>query len=222
MEIGSNKSLFTLIAVVIFGVFLSLSYWLFQDELKSTLASVMDKTSVATGAKLDGYLEKNYFPDPDFSDANTLNYFTSRNVTEELIKEVTINGDTETTLHHYFPNICNNISAENGVAIEFLSSTYTNFNSKDLDSMKIGDKLTVSFYAKSDKELNFKSRPGGRFYDTTNVISKGLTNEWQKVDLVFILNKRNEVDNGSALVYWLDQPGHLWISDLRIKINNNF
>ena len=222
MEIGSNKSLFTLIAVVIFGIFLALSYWMFQDELKSTLASVMDKTSVATEVKLDDTLSKNYFPDSNFRDLNTLNYFTSRNVTEELIKAVTINGATETTLHHYFPSICNNISADNGVAIEFLSDTFTNFNSKDLDDMKIGDTLTISFYAKSDKNLNFKARPGGRFYDTTNVISKGLTNEWQKVDLVFILNKRNEIDNDSALVYWLDQPGHLWISELRIKINNNY
>ena len=48
METGSNKSLFTLIAVVIFGVFLSLSYWLFQDELVSVLASVMESTSEMT------------------------------------------------------------------------------------------------------------------------------------------------------------------------------
>lgn len=53
MEIGSNKSLFTLIAVVIFGLFLSLSYWLFQDELVNVLASVMDGTSEMTNKKLD-------------------------------------------------------------------------------------------------------------------------------------------------------------------------
>lgn len=51
METGSNKSLYTLIAVVVFGIFLSLSYWLLQDELKSTLASVMDKTSETTSIK---------------------------------------------------------------------------------------------------------------------------------------------------------------------------
>lgn len=53
MESGSNKSLFTLIAVVIFGVFLSLSYWLFQDELVNVLASVMDSTSEMTSIKLE-------------------------------------------------------------------------------------------------------------------------------------------------------------------------
>jgi len=53
MESGSNKSLFTLIAVVIFGVFLSLSYWLFQDELKSVLADVVSKTSQSVNTKLN-------------------------------------------------------------------------------------------------------------------------------------------------------------------------
>ena len=65
METGSNKSLFTLIAVVIFGLFLSLSYWLFQDELKSVLATVMESTSEMTSIKLenDGLIptEEGYF-----------------------------------------------------------------------------------------------------------------------------------------------------------------
>ena len=53
MEIGTNKSLFTLIAVVIFGFFLSLSYWMFQSELPSVLASVFDKTSIVTNKRID-------------------------------------------------------------------------------------------------------------------------------------------------------------------------
>ena len=53
METGSNKSLYTLIAVVVFGIFLSLSYFLYQDQLKSVLADVLNKTSVMTSKKLD-------------------------------------------------------------------------------------------------------------------------------------------------------------------------
>jgi hypothetical protein len=53
LETGSNKSLFTLIAVVIFGVFLSLSYWLFQDELKSVLATVLADTRSSINIKMD-------------------------------------------------------------------------------------------------------------------------------------------------------------------------
>ena len=53
MENGNSKSLFTMLAIVLFGVFLSLSYWLFQDEMKSVLATVMDSTSEMTTKKLD-------------------------------------------------------------------------------------------------------------------------------------------------------------------------
>ena len=52
MEKGSNKSLFTLVAVVIFGIFLSLSYWLFSDEMKSVLADVMDNAADSTSQQI--------------------------------------------------------------------------------------------------------------------------------------------------------------------------
>ena len=67
MESGSNKSLFTLIAVVIFGIFLSLSYWLFGDELKSVLADVMGKTEEAFNKDKtvgDGVVNEPPYDDP--------------------------------------------------------------------------------------------------------------------------------------------------------------
>jgi hypothetical protein len=56
METGSNKSLFTLIAVVIFGIFLSLSYWLFQDQFKGVLASVFNGVSTSTVVRMEDTL----------------------------------------------------------------------------------------------------------------------------------------------------------------------
>lgn len=53
METGSNKSLYTLIAVVVFGILLSLSYYLFQDSFKGILADVMVRTSQSTSKKVD-------------------------------------------------------------------------------------------------------------------------------------------------------------------------
>lgn len=65
MDTGSNKSLYTLIAVVIFGIFLSLSYFLLPDQLKGVLASVLDGTSEITSLKLDNFglipTDKSYF-----------------------------------------------------------------------------------------------------------------------------------------------------------------
>lgn len=58
IDTGSNKSLFTMIAVVVFGIFLSLSYWLFQDQIHNVLASVTggvkSGTVVTMGETLDG------------------------------------------------------------------------------------------------------------------------------------------------------------------------
>lgn len=51
MESGSNKSLYTLIAVVVFGIFLSLSYFLFQDQLKGVLADVISKANSSLSSK---------------------------------------------------------------------------------------------------------------------------------------------------------------------------
>jgi hypothetical protein len=45
MNNGANKSLFTLLVVVIFGIFLALSSFLFKDQFKGILADVVDKTS---------------------------------------------------------------------------------------------------------------------------------------------------------------------------------
>lgn len=52
MDNASNKGLYTLIAVVVFGIFLSLSYFLFQDQMKGVLGTVLDKTSQSVDRKL--------------------------------------------------------------------------------------------------------------------------------------------------------------------------
>ena len=57
MDNGSNKGLYTLIAVVVFGIFLSLSYFLFQDQMKVVLGTVLDKTSQSVDRKLYSNLE---------------------------------------------------------------------------------------------------------------------------------------------------------------------
>ena len=53
MDDGANKALFVLIAVVIFGIFLAIAYWMFQDEFKKILAGVM--TKVGTKANSFSY-----------------------------------------------------------------------------------------------------------------------------------------------------------------------
>jgi len=93
METGSNKSLFTLIAVVIFGVFLSISYWMFQDEMKNVLASVFDSTSEMISEKLetDGYIytDESFFT---IDSTGTLTKYTGSKDINIVVIPPTING----------------------------------------------------------------------------------------------------------------------------------
>lgn len=75
METGSNKSLFTLIAVVIFGVFLSLSYWLFQNEMRGVLASVFDSVAISNETKLNEILTTNVLKNADLKESYIGNYW---------------------------------------------------------------------------------------------------------------------------------------------------
>ena len=98
METGSNKSLFTLIAVVIFGIFLSLSYYLFQDEMKNVLATVMDKTSEMNSTKLeyDGLIPTNesYFVITDLGNGTCRidDYKVSESGLTDIVIPKTINN----------------------------------------------------------------------------------------------------------------------------------
>lgn len=45
MEQGSNKSLFVLLSVIIFGIFLSLTYWFFSGDYKLILQDIFQNTN---------------------------------------------------------------------------------------------------------------------------------------------------------------------------------
>lgn len=101
METGSNKSLYTLIAVVVFGIFLSLSYYLYQDQLKSVLADVMNKSSLTTSIKLDN---NGLIPTPEVFFTSTVLADGTCSITnytglsKDVIIPATINGVKVTTI----------------------------------------------------------------------------------------------------------------------------
>ena len=106
METGSNKSLFTLIAVVVFGIFLSLSYYLFQDQLKGVLASVMDGTSEMTSTKLDynGLIptDEKYFSTTTNADGVSCTITAYTGTATEIVIPNEINGLPVTIIGSHF------------------------------------------------------------------------------------------------------------------------
>lgn len=69
MDNASNKGLYTLIAIVVFGIFISLSYWLFQDQMKSVLADVMGSATTKVDEMVIGgdYFENTTSSIDDFT-----------------------------------------------------------------------------------------------------------------------------------------------------------
>lgn len=150
MDGGSNKSLFTLIAVVVFGIFLSLSYWMFQEELKNVLADVMDKTSETTSLKLSnegGFATPDrYFEVKDNGD-NTVTLLRYTGTSADLIIPSTINGKIVVGIADYFNEALDNTSATK-IKTLTLPNTLTSigvqaFRGNSLQTVVIPDSVTI-------------------------------------------------------------------------------
>ena len=163
METGSNKSLFTLISVVIFGLFLSLSYWLFQDEMTNVLASVLDKTSISINLKLDNDgsypTDGVYFSYSDNGDGTLTitDYDVSGGKIVIIPKE--INGLTVT-------KIGNGAFRSSGISKVTLASTITSIDhyafayNKSLKSVKLNEGLLyVGFHVFNGTDLSELAMP---------------------------------------------------------------
>ena len=167
MEIGSNKSLFTLIAVVIFGIFLSLSYWLFQDELKSVLANVLDSSSEMINTKLDNNglipTDAKYFSYIVDNGSIKLTGYNTSNLTDaptDLIIPTFIDGLPVT-------NISNNAFQNKGLTSVILPEGLLNiengsFNGVSYTGAFANNKLTSIKLPKTLNLLGFAAFMGNR------------------------------------------------------------
>lgn len=143
MDGGSNKALFTLLAVIIFGIFLSLSYWLFQGEFKLILADVMDSAAQSTDVKLSTLFNSEVQPTP-------ANYFIFEPSTgtitgyldagpKDVIIPTTIDGITVKELGNYaFRN-----KLLTSVTNTVTSIGYYAFEYNYLTSITIPDSVTI-------------------------------------------------------------------------------
>jgi hypothetical protein len=122
IDSGSNKSLFTLLAIVIFGIFLSLSYWLFQDSFTGILTSVVEGVKSGPLAKLGDtfasdkalgpYGDPTILPTPasDFEfDPTTGTLIRYKGTASRIVVPAEIDGVEVKILGSYFSNASYNV-----------------------------------------------------------------------------------------------------------------
>ena len=202
MEVGSNKSLFTLISVVIFGIFLSLSYWLFQDELKDVLADVLDKSAL----KSELLFTEIGFSDPNlekFVDTSVYLPRTGLTIGKDTVEIV--NGLPSLKMN--FQNGTNGDRIGRDDLVLWLDLT-------KFPELKKGDTINVSFYAKASTNLNFGTRLGDILYGCKK--TSNLTTDWGHYSVALKVDTRGTGNQG-AIVFWSATPGTVWLSDILVS-----
>lgn len=59
MDEGTGKAMFILLTIIVFGIFVVIVYWLFEDEIREMLGGMMTSTNKIVDTNLDKVLEHN-------------------------------------------------------------------------------------------------------------------------------------------------------------------
>lgn len=54
MDEGATKALFILVGIIIFGIFVVIAYWLFEDQIQEMLNNMMTKATTIVNESLTG------------------------------------------------------------------------------------------------------------------------------------------------------------------------
>lgn len=54
MDEGAGKAMFILVTIIIFGIFVVLAYWLFEDKIRAMLEGMMTTTDTIVQDNLKG------------------------------------------------------------------------------------------------------------------------------------------------------------------------
>jgi hypothetical protein len=222
METGSNKSLLTLIAVVVFGIFLSLSYYLFQDSFKEILAGVMDRTSERTSVNLSNIYNENLFTNGSFStplqNPNTyVNYFAYD------LRGYSEYGDPRDYMKI---STSEQFNGYNSMGITFLEVATYYGGTHDvsfsclypaLTAVGVGEDVTISYWIKGSDTLLYTRLGTKTGIKIENVKEVVVGSEWTYVTQTF-----KKEDNGvtgvlSYVMYTKENPGTVYISNFKVE-----
>ena len=65
MDEGTGKAMFILITIIIFGIFVVIAYWLFEDEIRGMLSDMMSSAGGIVDTNLENITDGQ--PTPPFT-----------------------------------------------------------------------------------------------------------------------------------------------------------
>ena len=58
MDEGTGKAMFILITIIIFGIFVVIAYWLFEDQIREMLSGMMESANTIVDDNLTDVLDQ--------------------------------------------------------------------------------------------------------------------------------------------------------------------
>lgn len=58
MDEGAGKAVFVLVTIIIFGIFVVIAYWLFEDEIRDMLSNMMNTTDSIVESNLQDVIDQ--------------------------------------------------------------------------------------------------------------------------------------------------------------------
>ncbi len=218
---GTSQGLFVVVAIVIFGIFVGLTYTLFGSTLKPALVNLFE---IATEQSQESLIRKehvNFIPDSNFEDETlTYSYVDARNSERAVDKEVLHNG--KNTLRTSYTKVSeeNEDGLFHDTIIWLRDDTFKNAIPEDT--------LFISFYAKANKDVKLISRLGGSYLQEnvySNLKKQSISTEWTKITYAYAIERGYTVPSEPAFIYWVDNTDtqtEVWISDLKVSLNSVF
>lgn len=206
MTDGSSQGLFVVVAVVIFGIFVAISYSLFRDTLTPSLASIF--TQAIEQSENSIYNWKIIHEDKNFSLWGTPVYTARPGTKANVDSSVTYEGN-------------NSLKVDFGYSSEGEREGKNDFVlwlDDTLPLMEVGEKVQISFYIRSERNTEIGTRFGGTIYG--HKLNSKVTDDWQKVTLTDTVTNRHESVRKPAIVFYSNTPDTFWLSNITVMTNN--
>lgn len=214
MTNGSSQGLFVIVAVVIFGIFVLISYILFRDNLKTGMSSIFEDSINKTMLDLNGSIGLG-----DYSKGFNTSTFWLRETKETASSKNPITNNVSRTFD-FIQETSGDRTGKNDICIPIASFDEL----EKLGSIADVSYLSISFNVRSEKDSAIGVRLGGSLFSAKQVTST--SKEWKEVTLEIPLEERpdwygdNRKEDG-YVIFFGNKGKDFEMSDIKFEYHGN-